>query len=100
MHIYIKALNVINHGNGTYAIELPHREMTQEERTTILRLFPRLSEQAFTILEQEALLDAVAGPADVVVAQNQDVPSSEVLPSAKSKGKRNTFDPPATDPYK
>lgn len=60
--IQIKALAVIDNGNGTFGIELPERELTREDRQFLAKLYPNMLEKAFDLLNQEALLESIALP--------------------------------------
>jgi len=70
MSVFIRALSVEEVGGGVYKIEVPERELTQQERATLTGLFPNLTERAYQLLSQEALLEAIATDSDVNAAMS------------------------------
>jgi hypothetical protein len=68
LHVtYIKAQSVEDMKNGTFRVTLETggRELTNEERALIERLFPNLAERAYHLLASEALLGSLATPSEI-----------------------------------
>lgn len=61
--VIVRAETHYDYGNGLVGLDIPVRELTNEERTMIASLFPNLTDRAYTLLAQEALLSALhTGP--------------------------------------
>lgn len=86
--IYINAIQVEDCGNGLFAIHLPLRQVTEDERVTIARLFPNLSDKVYEVLEKEALIDSLADPAAII---QKDEPKK-----VKKAGKVSSVEPVAS----
>lgn len=54
--VLIRAIRVHNYGNGIVGIEIPSVPMSEEDRQTLHRLFPMLTDGAYDLLNREALL--------------------------------------------
>lgn len=54
--ILLKAIRVHNYGNGVVGVEVPGATLSEEDSNTLRRLFPHLTEEAYTLLSKEALL--------------------------------------------
>lgn len=50
---------VIEERDGIVSLEIPARQMTEAENQMLRRLFPHLSDQAYTLLSKEALIAAL-----------------------------------------
>ena len=61
--IYIKAEQIEDCGGGLFAIQIPTRILTDDERNVISELFPNLADKVYEVLEKEALVSAIADPA-------------------------------------
>jgi len=96
MSVTIKAQSVLNNGDGTFAVVLEGRELTKELRQALTELYPNLLDQAYKLLDKEAILEAITEP-----NPEHTETAGEVLHEPwrnKPKPKRN--DPPATEkPY-
>lgn len=57
--IHIRARDVKDIGSGNYVVQLDARPLTPAEQDTLIDLFPTLFAKAWTLLESEALLQAV-----------------------------------------
>ena len=67
--IYINAIQVEDCGNGLFAIHLPSRELSKEERAFMAKMFPNLGDRAYQVLEQEALLTALADQEQIITKE-------------------------------
>ena len=72
--VSIHAKNVHDNGNGTFTIELESESLTPDERITLERLFPNLTESACKLLNQETLLASLATPAETMKGQEAPPP--------------------------
>ena len=57
--IRVRARSVMDNNDGTFILDLPCREVTNEEHKMLMHLFPNLSERAYHLLAQELLLDSI-----------------------------------------
>lgn len=71
MSVVIKARDVKSLGSGYFEVELDIPQLTQEDRAAIQKLFPRLSESAYELLEQEVLLDSLVPRSEEAWAREQ-----------------------------
>lgn len=108
MSVTIKAQSVLNNGDGTFAVVLEGRELTKELRQALTELYPNLLDQAYKLLDKEAILEAITEDAERPQGMRSIEPNPEHTETAgevlhepwrnKPKPKRN--DPPATEkPY-
>lgn len=57
--IAVNAENCFKRDDGKWVIEIPIRELSASERETIRTLFPHLYDNAYELLDKEALLNAM-----------------------------------------
>jgi hypothetical protein len=93
--VLVRAIRVHNYGNGIVGIEIPSRQMTDEERNLLHNLYPHLVDKAYELLNQEALLDSLfTGP--LPESMSHDVIECESNTSKdkyKKKGKHIPYNP-------
>lgn len=63
--IVINALSVSDNGNGTFSLQIPAKELSNEDRMVLEKLFPNLGDAAFTLLSKETLLQSIATEAEI-----------------------------------
>jgi len=59
MNIRVNALGVEEIGDGKFLLSFRARRLNEDEHSLLRRLFPLLSEQAYRLLTQEALLASI-----------------------------------------
>jgi hypothetical protein len=62
--ISVRATRVTDNGNGTFDLEMEGAQLTVEDRKILEQLFPNLTDKAYELLNKEALLNAIATPAE------------------------------------
>lgn len=83
MPIFVKAKEVLDHGNGTFEIVIEPRPMTEEQRKVLHELFPNLTERAYDLLEKELLLDLTLTPDEV--RWNMEKNGAQTIPTPVKK---------------
>lgn len=63
-HIDIVAEEVINNLNGTFTIRIKGKRLSDEDRAILEKLYPNLCDEAYRLLNKEALLASLATPAE------------------------------------
>jgi LytS/YehU family sensor histidine kinase len=71
LSVAIKALEVTDNKNGTFFIILEGQAMSSEEKKIFERLFPNLSEQAYELLNKEALFASLAKESDLTAPETK-----------------------------
>jgi hypothetical protein len=60
--VHVNATNVVKVAENVYRIEFPAREISDAEREVLRNLFPNLTDRAYQLLDQEAMLNIVCEP--------------------------------------
>lgn len=66
--LFLRAAACEKVGPGVVRVDLQAEEATAEDRAAIERMFPRLGDEAYRLLNQELLLDSIATPSQVEAA--------------------------------
>ena len=77
--IFIRATTIEDMGNGTFRVEMPGIELSNEDRKFIEKLYPTMADKAYELLDKEALLNSVASPSEI------QAPSKDATKPAKVK---------------
>lgn len=62
--ITIKATSVRDNKNGTFTLEFPSVELSQQVKKTLEELFPDLLDGAYALLNKQSLLELIATSAE------------------------------------
>jgi hypothetical protein len=92
--VHIKATAIHDNGNGTFAIYVPVRPVSEEQMKLLEELFPNLLEQVGKVLDKENLLAALASPSEVLAPKENknDEPDDTYLPVSPAQNKNDEPD--------
>jgi hypothetical protein len=83
MALFIRADQVLDCGGGVFRIEFPETSLTDEQRKVLRELFPNLSDRAYTLLDQEAMVRSLLDPEEAEAHMNRGDRSPDPQPVRK-----------------
>lgn len=86
--VHVHAESVEQVGRGLFAVHLPVAELSREDALVLERLYPDLIDQAYGLLNKQAVLTAMATPAEVQAGRD-NLPQ-DAADSASQLGSHDT----------